>query len=455
MKALQLAFCLLASIIITASCANLPQVRRHAPDWDLATPMNGLTFERAKAVKEPSNDRTTMHFSHLKGIKARPGQQHSGVSALSRLRSSSSSTPGSIKQSFQNISALTAASTQYAIQCGWDGVPVWLLLDTGSSDTWATKTGFKCSDGTGDSHNEAACGFSTPYIDGFGHGQIDELHFYLKYGSGEHISGPMGYSDISCGGVSVSKQQVGLANNTYWHGNNVTVGILGLAYPAITSAYYGDVGQEAPWNAMSYTPFLTNAISQGTIDPVFSVALIKNSTDGVIAWGGLPPMDWQFRGYAKTDLIIANLVGQPETAWKYSFYTIVPDGMRWDQTTDTTKYPYIVDTGTTMLYLPPPLAESIANSFQPRAVYLYQWGTYFAPCDAIPPHFAIIISGVEFWINPADLIYQDLVDPLTGYCAIGIASGGPGPYILGDVFLQNVLAVFDVGAAEMRFYSRK
>ncbi|KAM0473384.1 hypothetical protein ACHAPX_008130 [Trichoderma viride] len=453
MKALQLAVCLLGSIAITASCANLPQVRRHAPDWDLAKPMNGLTFERAKAIKEPSSDRTTMHFSHLKGIKARPGQQHSGVSALSRLRSSS--TPGSIKQSFQNISALTAASTQYAIQCGWDGVPVWLLFDTGSSDTWATKTGFECSDGTGDSHNEAACGFSTPYIDGFGHGQIDELHFYLKYGSGEHISGPMGYSDVSCGGVSVSKQQVGLANNTYWHGNNVTVGILGLAYPAITSAYYGDVGQEAPWNAMSYTPFLTSAISQGTIDPVFSVALIKNSTDGVIAWGGLPPMDWQFRGYAKTDLIIANLVGQPETAWKYSFYTIVPDGIQWDQTTDTTKYPYIVDTGTTMLYLPPPLAESIANSFQPRAVYLYQWGTYFAPCDAIPPHFAIIISGVEFWINPADLIYQDLVDPLTGYCAIGIASGGPGPYILGDVFLQNVLAVFDVGAAEMRFYSRK
>lgn len=304
MKTLQWAIWLLGSIVTTASCANLPQVRRHAPDWDLAKPMNGLTFERAKAIKEPTSDRTTMHFSRLKGIKARPGQQHSAVSALSHVRSS---TPGSIKQSFQNISALTAASTQYAIQCGWDGVPVWLLFDTGSSDTWATKTGFRCSDGSGGSHNEAACGFSTPYIDGFGHGQIDELHFYLKYGSGEHISGPMGYSDVSCGGVSVSKQQVGLANNTYWHGNNVTIGILGLAYPAITSAYYGDIGQEAPWNAMSYTPFLTNAISQGTIDPIFSVALIKNSTDGVIAWGGLPPMDWQFRGYAKTDLIIVSV----------------------------------------------------------------------------------------------------------------------------------------------------
>jgi hypothetical protein len=100
------------------------------------------------------------------------------------------------------------------------------------------------------------------------------------------------------------------------------------------------------------------------------------------------------------------------------------------------------------------LAEAIAAAFQPRAVYLYQWGSYFAPCDAVPPSFAIVISGVEFWINPADMIYRDLIDPMTGYCAIAIASGGSGPYILGDVFLQNVVAVFDVGGAQMRFYSR-
>lgn len=73
----------------------------------------------------------------------------------------------------------------------------------------------------------------------------------------------------------------------------------------------------------------------------------------------------------------------------------------------------------------------------------------------MPPRFAILIEGVEFWVNPADLIYKELIDPMTGYCAIGIASGGAGPYILGDVFLQNVLAVFDVGGAQMRFYSRK
>jgi hypothetical protein len=110
---------------------------------------------------------------------------------------------------------------------------------------------------------------------------------------------------------------------------------------------------------------------------------------------------------------------------------------------------------TNVLHLLQALAEAIARSFEPEAVYLYNWDGYFVECNAIPPQFAVIIDGVEFWINPADLIYRDMVDPLTGYCAIGIASGGSGPYILGDVFLQNVVAVFDIGGGKMRFYPRK
>lgn len=101
------------------------------------------------------------------------------------------------------------------------------------------------------------------------------------------------------------------------------------------------------------------------------------------------------------------------------------------------------------------MAESIAQAFEPEAVYRFEWDQYFVDCNAMPPSLAMVIEGVEFRINAADLIYRDMVDELTGDCAIGIASGGGGPYILGDVFLQNVVAVFDVGGAEMRFYQRK
>jgi hypothetical protein len=122
----------------------------------------------------------------------------------------------------------------------------------------------------------------------------------------------------------------------------------------------------------------------------------------------------------------------------------------------TNDEPSIYETSrTNVLHLLQALAEAIARSFEPEAVYLYNWDGYFVECNAIPPQFAVLIGGVEFWINPTDLIYRDMVDPLTGYCAIGIASGGSGPYILGDVFLQNVVAVFDIGGGKMRFYPRK
>lgn len=36
----------------------------------------------------------------------------------------------------------------------------------------------------------------------------------------------------------------------------------------------------------------------------------------------------------------------------YSFYTIIPDGWYFGSDTDDKKVPYIVDTGTTLIYLP-------------------------------------------------------------------------------------------------------
>ncbi|KAG5928075.1 hypothetical protein E4U53_002750 [Claviceps sorghi] len=452
--------CLLLLVYVLGICSaqasppsSLPALHDAARSgWDLSKPLNGFTFARAKALVQPTADRQTTRVSRISSIRGRSGRgnRHAVSSLVSVLRTP----PSHGQHTYQNISTAGTFSTQYAIQCGWDGVPVWLLLDTGSSDTWAVQKGFECHDAHGARHREADCGFGDARVKDFGDGPIDDVHFYLRYGSGEKILGPMGYSDIACGGVTVAGQQAGLANYTYWHGNNFTVGVLGLAYPSITSAYYGAIGQEASWNAIQYVPFLTNAVMQGSIDPVFSVTLMKNSSDGIIAWGGLPPTLSQYDNYAATDLIVANLIGSAESSWRYSFYTIIPDGIKWGKMSDETRYPYIVDTGTTMNYLPPPLAEAIAASFQPRAVYLYQWGSYFAPCDSMPPRFAVVISGIEFWINPADMIYRDLVDPTTGYCAVAIASGGPGPYILGDVFLQNVVAVFDVGGAEMRFYAR-
>lgn len=274
--------------------------------WGLSHSTRGVSFRLASAVSQPTHDRPSPLFSRLRRIPSQgAGRQSVAVHLLrpNPLHSLDRSLTSS-NETFQSISAVGDFSTQYAIQCGWDGVPVWLLVDTGSADTWAAKSDFECRDSAGRRHEQLACVFGNPLIDDFGGGSIDDLHFRLQYGDDEIAWGPMGYSDISCGGIEVPRQQVGLANHTYWHGDNTSVGILGLAYPSVTSAYYGAFGDEAEYNAVHYNPFFTNAITQGLIDPVFSVAMMKNSSDGVLAWGGLPPMDLHGSTHAETDLII-------------------------------------------------------------------------------------------------------------------------------------------------------
>ena len=45
--------------------------------------------------------------------------------------------------------------------------------------------------------------------------------------------------------------------------------------------------------------------------------------------------------------------GLEMSGYNYAYYTIVVDGMQYGQTTNLDKYLYIVDTGTTFMYLPP------------------------------------------------------------------------------------------------------
>jgi len=148
-----------------------------------------------------------------------------------------------------------------------------------------------------------------------------------------------------------------------------------------------------------------------------------------------------------------------------SFYTITPDGFLLSGEEETyygyqdvsidpsTTFPVIVDSGTTLMYLPDQVAEAVNELFDPPSVYIPEEGVYENDCDATPPTFAIRIGGTDFYINGADLLLTGELgyDPETGGCTTGVQPGGAGPYILGDTFLKNVVAVFDIGASEMKF----
>lgn len=113
----------------------------------------------------------------------------------------------------------------------------------------------------------------------------------------------------------------------------------------------------------------------------------------------------------------------------------------------------IAFTGTTLIYLPQSLAAQVNAAFSPPARYLPQVGGFEVDCSATPPSFSVTINGADLYVSGQDLLLtgEAGMDPNTGLCITGVQTSFNGPTILGDVFLRNVVAVFDVGAGEMRF----
>ncbi len=80
-------------------------------------------------------------------------------------------------------------------------------------------------------------------------------------------------------------------------------------------------------------------------------------------------------------------------------------------------------------------------------------GMFFVRCTATPPSFGIQIGGKMVWTDPSSMILPQLRTS-GGLCASGIGATSGRPYILGDTFMQGLVAVTDVDKMELRFAKR-
>lgn len=199
---------------------------------------------------------------------------------------------------------------------------------------------------------------------------------------------------------------------------------------------------------------------KGLINPLFSLAILRDISGpaGYLALGGLPPIDF-VEDFTSTPILITEVSGYAET---YDFYTINIDSIILGKKTlkhSGGDIQYIVDSGTTLNYFPTAVAESINAAFVPKASYSDDDGAYIVDCNAKAPSVGIEISGTTFWTNPLDMILlSGTDDDGNDVCISGVNDGGEiegNSFILGDTFLKNVVAVFDVGAVEMSFAARE
>ncbi|KAJ3801452.1 aspartic peptidase domain-containing protein [Lentinula aff. detonsa] len=356
-----------------------------------------------------------------------------------------------------------------------------LIVDTGSSDTWAPQIGFACFDLDNNPVPQSQCAFGTSGYDTNASTTFvadPDTNFNIEYGDGEFLTGTVGFDTVTVANMVVTNQEIGVVTNAAWEGDGFDTGLMGLASPNLTSVFKGTNpdDDEFPQTQIPYNPVFYSAVQQGVVsNPFFSVALdrgsfaAQNSSDldqnlGFIAFGGIAPVDVTdtavtvpVQGYNAASFLPEN--GSSVT---YFYYTVDVESMSFtgnDKVFGTTNN-IILDTGTTLDYVPTQVADAFAAAFDPPAVKNEDFGVYEVVCSATVPEFTVDIGGVTFTVDPADnllpLGIQD--DEGNDLCASGTFDGGPAEegniFILGDTFLHNVVVTFNIETDEVTLTQR-
>ena len=219
---------------------------------------------------------------------------------------------------------------------------------------------------------------------------------------------------------------------------------------------------------------LTTASSfdQNYYPPVFSLALNRTSPTlgapskapgGVLGIGGIPDVAYDPTSWVETDIV-------PVSASRYTYYSMHIDGFSITAPTGSAVVPQnyaasgqsiIVDSGTTLIYLPDEIADYIASLFQPAAQLNPNTQLYIVDCDAAAPRVGVTLGGQTYFISTDDLMNKGsgavggtMNGAGRGECVLAIQQAAGAAAVLGDSWLKNVLVVFDLGENKIRIASR-
>uniref|UniRef100_A0A8D2J8T2 pepsin A n=1 Tax=Varanus komodoensis TaxID=61221 RepID=A0A8D2J8T2_VARKO len=286
-----------------------------------------------------------------------------------------------------------------------------VLFDTGSSNLWVPSV--YCSSEACSNHNL----FNPQQSSTF---QATSQSVSITYGTGS-MTGILGYDTVQVGNIQVTNQIFGLSETEpgsflYYAPFD---GILGLAYPSISSS--------------GATPVFDNMMSEGLVSQdLFSVFLSSDEQGGsFVMFGGVDT------SYYSGSLNWVPL--SSESYWQITVDSITVNGQ---SVACSGGCQAIVDTGTSMLAGPP---NGIANLQYYIGASQASNGEYVINCNAINslPNVVFTINGIGFPLPPSAYIIQGQSYCTTGFQGINIPTQSGELWILGDVFIRQYYSVFD------------
>ncbi|CCE61241.1 hypothetical protein TPHA_0A01580 [Tetrapisispora phaffii CBS 4417] len=332
---------------------------------------------------------------------------------------------------------------------------VTVLIDTGSSDLWVTGSDnplcssddatFTGSDGSSQSSIDCSL-YGTFDIDDSSSFTSNDTSFAITYGDGSYALGNWGQDVLSLQDIDVTGLSFAVANYT-----NSTVGVLGIGLPSLEATYSGSLAGSNPYQYDNLPLVLRNS---GAVKS-YAYSLFLNdedSSEGSILFGGVDHS--KYEGTLNT-LPLVNYQKSSGFQSPYEFdITLQGLGISTSSkntTVSDTQIVALLDSGTTLTYLPVTLTSLLAAEL--NASYSARLGYYTMSCPSSSDSTEIVFDFGGFHINVP--LTSFIVTSSMNVCILGIIPRSGDQAILGDSFLQHAYVVYDLENLEISLAQAK
>lgn len=342
-----------------------------------------------------------------------------------------------------------------------------VLLDTGSSDLWVPGAdNLFCqnrvdlgSNSTDKPLNSPTLLSPQPTMDCNQYGTFDysksssfkanDSSLFIRYGDQSYALGRFGQDNVEINSLNVPNVSFGVA-----HQANETQGVLGIGLAGLETT---NAGFSSTLNSKSYTyeNFPQVLKSQGIID-ANAYSLFLNSpgaSQGSILFGGVDHS--KYTGPLSTVPIINT--GAPGNPVQFQV-TLQGVGISLDKSKDTnttgisknvtlttSKFPVLLDSGTTLMALPRSVTDQMAEHL--GATYNPDTSYYQLKCPSQDDKTRLVLDFGGFHVNAK--ITNHITRSQNGECQLGITPSDTDSGTLGDVFLVDAYVVYDLDNYEI------
>ncbi|CUS25143.1 LAQU0S28e00430g1_1 [Lachancea quebecensis] len=266
--------------------------------------------------------------------------------------------------------------------------------------------------------------------------------FYIEYGDSTYALGTWGRDNVTLQDITLSGISMAVANES-----NSTFGVLGIGLTDLEVTNVGSlVGSSG--EPYTYDNLPAKMVSEGIIHKN-AYSLFLDSLDakkGSVLFGAVDhskytgtlytlPLSNSYRSMGYTDPIQLEI-------------TLQGFGMTANNTNTTfttTPLTALLDSGTTLTYLPSSLVRLVAAKLGAR--YDSSYGYYFFRCSAVEDSDELVFDFGGFHI--ASKLSNFIIESSGSVCALGLVPQSSSNVILGDNFLTAAYVVYDLENLEI------